>query len=63
MSSFHYYLGMMYFVFLSCVSKRMTAERLNWQRRAEDVLKCRRFILPLKDVLCVPLLCLEEDDS
>ncbi len=75
---------------LSCVSKRMMAERLNWQGRAEAVLKCRRLIitfggcilsrfpclevqklfynvfvsfLPLKDVLCVPLLCLEEDDG
>jgi hypothetical protein len=31
MLSFHFYLWMMYFVSLSCVSKRMTAERLNWQ--------------------------------
>ncbi len=30
---------------LSCVSKRMTDERLNWQGRAEAVLKCRRLTL------------------
>jgi hypothetical protein len=31
MSSFYFYLWRMYFVSLPCVSKRMTAKRLNWQ--------------------------------
>ncbi len=45
MSSFHYYLWRMYFVSLSCVSKRMAAEKLNWQWERKLFLKCRRFII------------------
>jgi hypothetical protein len=45
----------------------MTAERFNWQEKAEEGRSCfKNFVvsfLPLKDVLCVPLLFLEENDD
>ncbi len=54
MSSFHFYLWRMYFVSLSCVSKRMTAARLNWQGERKLFLKCRRFIFTFEGCTLCP---------
>ncbi len=58
MSSFHYYLWRMYFVSLFCVSKRMTAERLNRQGRANG-----GFIFTFGGCILSSFPCLEEHDG